>query len=40
MTKYKSIPTLMMKNLKKINDDYSDKIVPQLIGSLMYPVNT
>jgi hypothetical protein len=36
MTKCKS--TVM--DLKKINKDDSDKIDPQLIGSLMYLVNT
>jgi hypothetical protein len=36
MTKCKS--TVM--DLKKMNDDDSDKIDPQLIGSLMYLVNT
>ena len=40
MIECKSIPTLMMMNLKKINDDDSNEIVPQLIGSLMYLVNT
>jgi hypothetical protein len=30
----------MMMDLKKINDDDSDEIDPQLIGSLMYLVNT
>jgi hypothetical protein len=40
MTKCKSIPTSMVMGLKKINDDDSDKIDPQLIGSLMYLVNT
>jgi hypothetical protein len=36
MTKCKS--TVM--DLKKMNDDDSDEIDPQLIGSLMYLVNT
>jgi hypothetical protein len=36
MTECKS--TVM--DLKKMNDDDSDKIDPQLIGSLMYLVNT
>jgi hypothetical protein len=36
MTEYKT--TVM--NLKKMNDDDSDEIDPQLIGSLMYMVNT
>jgi hypothetical protein len=36
MTEYKS--TVM--DLKKMNDDDSDEIDPQLIGSLMYRVNT
>jgi hypothetical protein len=40
MTKCKSMPTPMVMDLKKINDDDSDKIDPQLIGSLMYLVNT
>jgi hypothetical protein len=39
MTKCKSMPTSMMMDLKKMNDDDSDEIVPQLIGSLMYLVN-
>jgi hypothetical protein len=39
MTEYKSMPTLMVMDLKKMNDD-SDEIDPQLIGSLMYLVNT
>jgi hypothetical protein len=34
------MPTSMMMDLKKINDDDSDEIDPQLIGSLMYLVNT
>ena len=29
-----------MMNLKKMNDDDLDEIDPQLIGSLMYLVNT
>jgi hypothetical protein len=29
-----------MMDLKKMNDDNLDKIDPQLIGSLMYLVNT
>jgi hypothetical protein len=36
MTEYKS--TVM--NLKKMNNDDLDKTDPQLIGSLMYLVNT
>jgi hypothetical protein len=40
MTKCKSMPTSMMMDLKKMNDDNSEKINPQLIGSLMYLVNT
>jgi hypothetical protein len=36
LTKYKNT----MKNLKKMNDDDLDEIDPQLIGSLMYLVNT
>jgi hypothetical protein len=36
MTECKS----MVVDLKKINDDDSDEIDPQLIGSLMYLVNT
>ena len=34
------MPTPMVMNLKKMNDDDSDEIDPQLIGSLMYLVNT
>jgi hypothetical protein len=34
------MPMSMMMDLKKINDDDSDKIDPPLIGSLMYLVNT
>jgi hypothetical protein len=40
MTECKSMPTPMVMDLKKINGDDSDKIDPQLIGSLMYLVNT
>jgi hypothetical protein len=40
MTECKSMPTPMVMDLKKMNDDDSDEIDPQLIGSLMYPVNT
>jgi hypothetical protein len=40
MTKYKSMPTPMVMNLKKMNDDDSYEIDPQLIGSLMHLVNT
>jgi hypothetical protein len=40
MTECKSMPTPMMMDLKKMNDDDSDEIDPQLIGSLMYLVNT
>jgi hypothetical protein len=40
MTECKSIPILMMMDLKKMNDDDSIDIDPQLIGSLMYMVNT
>jgi hypothetical protein len=40
MTKCKSIPTPMVMDLKKMNDDDSDEIDPQLIRSLMYLVNT
>jgi hypothetical protein len=36
MTKCKSMPTPMVMDLKKMNDEDSDKIDPQLIGSLMY----
>jgi hypothetical protein len=36
MTEYKNT----VIDLKKMNDDDSDKIDPQLIGSLMYLVNT
>jgi hypothetical protein len=36
MTECKS----MVMDLKKMNDDDSDEIDPQLIGSLMYLVNT
>jgi hypothetical protein len=39
MTECKSIPTSMVMDLKKMNDDDSDEIDPQLIGSLMYLVN-
>jgi hypothetical protein len=35
MTEWKS----MVMDLKKVNDDDSDDIDPQLIGSLMYLVN-
>ena len=38
MTKCKSMPTPMMMDLKKMNDDDSNEIVPQLNGSLMYLV--
>jgi hypothetical protein len=34
------IHTPMVMDLKKMNDDDSDEIDPQLIGSLMYLVNT
>jgi hypothetical protein len=34
------MPTPMVMDLKKMNDDDSDEIDPQLIGSLMYLVNT
>jgi hypothetical protein len=34
------IHTPMVMDLKKMNDDDSDEIDPQLIGSLMYRVNT
>ena len=40
MTKCKSMPTSMMMDLKKMNDDDSEEIDPQLIGSLMCLVNT
>ena len=40
MTKCKSIHILMVMDLKKMNDDDSYEIDPQLIGSLMYLVNT
>jgi hypothetical protein len=40
MTECKSMPTPMVMDLKKMNDDDSDEIDPQLIGSLMYLVNT
>jgi hypothetical protein len=46
MTDYKSMPTLMVMNLKKLSKTYSNsgKIDPhiyrQVIGSLMYTVNT
>jgi hypothetical protein len=36
MTEYKNT----VIDLKKMNDDDSDEIDPQLIGSLMYLVNT
>jgi hypothetical protein len=38
MTECKSMPTSMDMDLKKMNDDDSDEIDPQLIGSLMYLV--
>jgi hypothetical protein len=38
MTECKNAYTVM--DLKKMNDDDSDEIDPQLIGSLMYLVNT
>jgi hypothetical protein len=38
MPECKSMPTPMVMDLKKMNDDYSYKIDPQLIGSLMYMV--
>jgi hypothetical protein len=34
------MPTPMMMDLKKINDDVSDDIDPQRIRSLMFLVNT
>jgi hypothetical protein len=40
MKECKSMPTTMMMYLKKMNDDDLDEIDPQLIGSLMYLVNT
>jgi hypothetical protein len=40
MTECKSMPTLMVMDLKKINNFDSSEIDPQLIGSLMYLVNT
>jgi hypothetical protein len=46
MTKCKSMPTLVVMNLKKMNESYSKSsdinphIYIQLIGSLMYLVNT
>jgi hypothetical protein len=46
MTECRSMPTLMVMNSKKMNEDYSEsgKIDPylyrKLIGSLMYLVNT
>jgi hypothetical protein len=40
MTRCKSMPTPMMMDLKKMNDDDLDEIIPQLIGSLMYLVKT
>jgi hypothetical protein len=46
MTDCKSMPTLMVMNLKKMNEASSDSceidphIYRQLIGSLMYLVNT
>ena len=40
MKKCKSMSTLMVMDLKKMDDDDSDEIDPQLIGSLMYLVNT
>jgi hypothetical protein len=40
MKKFKSMHTPMVMYLKKMNDDDSTEIDPQLIGSLMYLVNT
>ena len=40
MTECKSIPTPMVMDLKKMNDADSGEIDPQLIGSLMYLLNT
>ena len=46
MTNYKSMPTPMVMNLKKMNEDSFDSceidlhLYKQLIGSLMYLVNT
>jgi hypothetical protein len=40
MTECKSMPTLMVMDLKKMNDDDSDDIDPQMIESLLYMVNT
>jgi hypothetical protein len=44
MTECKTMPIPMVMDLKKMNDDDSDEIDPhlyrQLIGSLMYLVNT
>ena len=46
MMDYKSMPTQMVMNLKKMNEDSSDSgeidphIYRQLIGSLLYLVNT
>jgi hypothetical protein len=40
MTECKSMPTPMVMDLEKMNDDDSDEIDPQLIESLMYMVNT
>jgi hypothetical protein len=40
MTECKSMPTPMVMDLNKMSDVDSDEIDPQLIGSLMYLVNT
>jgi hypothetical protein len=40
MTECKSMSTPMVMDLNKMSDDDSDVIDPQLIGSLMYLVNT
>jgi hypothetical protein len=46
MTEYKSMPTPMVMELKKMNDDSTDSgeidphLYRQLVGSLMYLVNT
>jgi hypothetical protein len=40
MTECKSMPTSMVMDLKKMNDDDLGEIDPQLIGSLIYLVNT
>ena len=40
MKECKYMPTPMVMDLKKMSGDDSDEIDPQLIGSLMFMVNT